>query len=385
MVDDNATSLVALESVLGSLGHELVSARSGEEALRQVTLRHFAVILMDAHMPVLDGFETVRLIKERESTRHVPIIFLTGFDDSTLHIARGYGLGAVDYLIKPIDPYVLRCKVEVFVELHVQRAMNRRNAELLHAEQLARAAAEAGIRAREDILGIVSHEMGSPVSSIELYAKLIADRGRASGDDKIVEYAARQHGAGKRLERMVADLLDASRIESGRLSLNQEECTVLSIVDSVVNELSPIAANKAQNLAVSVSPELSVSCDRDRISQVLANLIGNALKFAHDGSTVQIEAVSATREIIVTVRDDGPGISDADLACIFEPYWQAAAGKKQRGLGLGLAIANGIIQAHGGRIWVESTLGSGSAFHFSLSNAPARLPKHQDTAPRRAS
>jgi signal transduction histidine kinase len=383
MVDDNAANLVALEAVLGPLGHELVSARSGEEALRLATLRHFAVILMDAQMPVLDGFETVRLMKARESTRHVPIIFLTAFDDSTVQVARGYGLGAVDYLIKPLDPYILRCKVEVFVELHLQRELNRRNTELLHTEQVARAAAESGMRAREDILGIVSHEMSSPVSSIELYAKLLADRGRASGDEKIVEYAGRQHAAARRLERMVTDLFDVTRIESGRLSLNKEECDVVSIVKSVVNELAPIAAEKSLLLAEPSSPGLSAKCDRDRISQVLANLIGNALKFA--SSRVLVDAASTDSEIIVTIRDDGPGISDTDLPHIFEAYWQAASGRRQRGLGLGLAIARGIVQAHGGRIWVETALGEGSAFHFALSSIPGRASENGGTRVSRAS
>jgi signal transduction histidine kinase len=369
LVDDNAANLFALGEVLLPLGHQLVEAKSGDEALRLVEDRAFAVVLMDAQMPGLDGFETTQLIKAREKFRYLPIIFLTAFDHENLHAARGYGLGAVDYLIKPIDPHILRCKVEVFVELYLQREENRRKAEALHTEQMARVAAEAGVVAREEMLAIVSHEMCGPVSSVGLYTNLVASRAASIGDDKIVEYAARQKSATLRLERMVRDLLDATRIEGRNLVIETRPWHVADIVDTVVRELSATASLKSQALVSAVDPALTVICDRDRICQVIANLIGNALKFSREGSTVDIVATPAVGEVVVSVMDSGPGIPAPDIERLFDRYWQADA-RKRSGLGLGLTIARGLVEAHGGRMWVQSTVGRGSSFYFSLPAGP---------------
>src|SRR5262249_38905297 len=146
-------------------GCELVSAYSGAEAVRLALEREFAVILMDVQMPTLDGFEATRIIKDQAEVRHVPIIFLTALDRDASRILRGYQFGAVDYLVKPFEPAILRSKVSVFVELFRRREEARRQAELLHAERLARAEAEAKIAAREEILAVVSHDLGNPIAA----------------------------------------------------------------------------------------------------------------------------------------------------------------------------------------------------------------------------
>jgi CheY-like chemotaxis protein len=130
LVDDRPENLVALEAILGSLEHELVSARSGEEALKALLSQEFAVILLDASMPGMDGFETAARIKRREKTRDIPIIFLTALNNEPQHAFRGYEVGAVDYLTKPFDPWILRAKVSVFVELHRKNRQLREQAEL---------------------------------------------------------------------------------------------------------------------------------------------------------------------------------------------------------------------------------------------------------------
>jgi CheY-like chemotaxis protein len=146
MVDDHPGNLVALEAVLETLGHELVRASSGAEAVQLVGQREFAVIVMDVHMPLLDGIQTAEIIKQYEASRHVPIIFLTAIDREGLHMFRAYESGAVDYLVKPFDPDVLRSKVSVFVEMYRQRLKIQDQQQQLHEERLARVAAEAAAR-----------------------------------------------------------------------------------------------------------------------------------------------------------------------------------------------------------------------------------------------
>jgi len=154
LVDDRSENLLALEAILEPLGHRLVSVISGEEALRQLLREEFAVILLDVQMPGLDGFETAELIKRRDRTRHVPILFLTAISKDAQHVFRGYQTGAVDYIFKPFDPEILRSKVAVFIELHEQRQELARHEELLRREELAqlRAASEERYRSLADAM-----------------------------------------------------------------------------------------------------------------------------------------------------------------------------------------------------------------------------------------
>src|SRR5919198_3613801 len=137
LVDDRPENLLALESILAPLGQNLIHANSGEDALRELLRHEIAVILLDVQMPELDGFETARLIKQRERTKHVPIIFVTAISKDEEHVFRGYSTGAVDYVFKPFNPDVLRAKVAVFIELHEKNVELQRQAELLKEEELA--------------------------------------------------------------------------------------------------------------------------------------------------------------------------------------------------------------------------------------------------------
>jgi len=374
LVDDHPANLMALRAVLDPLGYELVDARSGTEAIRLSECREFAVVLMDVQMPGLDGLETTSLLRNRRGTSLVPIIFITALDRDVAHARRGYERGAVDYLFKPIEPEILRAKVAVFVELHRQRERLRLQEEQLHAERVARAEAEAAFRAREDILAIVSHDLGNPISAVGTYADLLRKYGRKMGDEKVESYADRQLTAIRRMDRLVSDLLDATRIEGGNLRIDKQTHDVAEVVAQVVEVLTPVASGKSQTLATTTAHGTPVRCDRDRLYQVLSNLAGNAIKFTPEGGTITFRAESTEEEVILIVSDEGPGISESDLPHIFDRYWQAS-GPRRLGLGLGLAIAKGIVMAHGGRIWAESRLGQGSTFYVALPQThevPAR-------------
>jgi two-component system, sensor histidine kinase len=368
LVDDHPANLMALRAILDPLGCDLVDARSGREALQQIQSQDFAVVLMDVQMPQLDGLETASLIKSRLGSPLVPIIFITALDRDATHASRGYERGAVDYLFKPIDPQILRSKVTVFVELHRQREQIQLQAEQLHAERLARAQAQAEIRAREDILSIVSHDLGNPITAVGTYAEILRKFGSTTGNEKVERLAQRQLTAIERMNRLVNDLLDASRIEGGRLSLDKQFTDVADIVAHVVEIMGPSAARKSQRLESVKARGSVVHCDRDRLYQVLSNLVNNAIKFTPEKGTITIAAEAAPTELVLCVRDEGPGIAENDLPHIFDRYWQAS-GPNRRGLGLGLAIAKGIVLAHGGRIWVDSQPGNGAAFFIALPYA----------------
>jgi signal transduction histidine kinase len=383
LVDDNEANLVALEAVLEPLECNLVRATSEHEALRQLLFRDFAVLLLDLMMPDLDGLATAGLVKNRPATQHIPIIFLTGIDTQAKTMARAYAHGAVDYLIKPFDPDVLRSKVAVFIdlfqkaqELRVQTELARRSAHeaianrrLYEEERGARAQAEEIARTREDAVAVVAHDLRNPMSAISANASLIASALEKGQTDGLLNRVETIQNGVARMNALIQDLLDSVRIQSGSLTVSLRVEHIASIVVQIVELLGPTLATKKQAFEV-VLPErqLQATCDRERVFQVLSNLLGNASKFSPEGTTITVKATRESREVLVEVIDRGAGISHENLPHIFEPYWRASQ-QRQQGLGLGrlgLAIAKGIIDAHRGRLWAESRIGAGSRFLFTL-------------------
>lgn len=225
---------------------------------------------------------------------------------------------------------------------------------------------EEGMRFREDILAIVSHDLRTPLTAIKMSAALLARRALVGGDNRMQQQLETIQRAGNRMEHLISDLLDMANIQSGQLAIENQTCSSAELLDEALEFHAPVAAAKEVKLEMQVSlAAVDVCCDHDRIQQVLSNLLGNAIKFCSKGDSINVCAECEGDHVSITIADTGPGIAAEELAHIFEPYWSARqhAGK---GTGLGLFITKGIVEAHGGRIWAESTLGQGSAFHFTL-------------------
>ena len=242
---------------------------------------------------------------------------------------------------------------------------------------------QRAVRARDDLVAVVSHDLRSPLGVIQMQAALISKTAVALGD---TEQATRfRQGAdriGRAVDRMTAligDLLDLAKIEAGRFEVHAQAEHIRDIVDETLSIVRPLA--EAKHIAIADDLESAlVAVDRERIYQVLSNLVGNAIKFTPPGGTITVHAERSGAELVVTVADTGPGIAPDEIAHVFDRYWQAKR-TAQAGFGLGLYIARGIVQAHGGRMWVESPPGAGARFHFTLPivesvGAPAR-PSHE--------
>lgn len=380
IVDDHAPNRLAVEAVLEPLKVDLVMASSGEEALRRLLEHEFAVLLLDVHMPGMDGIETAKLIKEAKRTRHTPIIFLTAVSADAEHIFRGYQHGAVDYLVKPLDPNALRAKVSVFIDLYVQSERIKHQAMLLaeHArlyeeERRARAEAEAAMRAREQVVAVVSHDLRGPLASIMLGASMLAEAMPATpGTASFAKHAAAIQRAAEQMSQLLNDLLDVSRIEAGYLSLDRERHICADLIHAAVETFQPQADRRRLQLAIeNEAGSTAIDCDRGRLLQVFSNLLGNALKFTPEGGRITLRAHREGDVVHFSVVDTGCGIAAEQLPHIFKRYWQARKADHQ-GIGLGLAITKGIVEAHGGAISVESSAG-GTAFTFSIPIARASL------------
>jgi signal transduction histidine kinase len=353
IVDDRAENLLALEGILKPVGARIVKARSGEEALLHLLRETFAVILLDVQMPRLDGLQTAELIKQREQTRHVPIIFITALSREAAYVFKGYAHGAVDYLLKPIDPEIVRAKVRVFCDLWVR------------GERIRRQAAQSEMK--DVFLASVAHEMRTPLAAAKAQAQLalhqLSDNESDTASAGALRVIARQID---KVVRLVSDLLDVSRLETGTLPLNPTEVDVANIARDVVERLQVVA--EGRQLSVQAPESAPAVADRDRVEQVLTNLISNAIRYSPEGTPVEIAVQPRPESIQLSVRDHGIGIPRDQQQRIFDRFTRVNGDDGGAGIGLGLAIAKAIVEQHGGRIWVESTgkRGEGSTFHVRL-------------------
>jgi signal transduction histidine kinase len=231
--------------------------------------------------------------------------------------------------------------------------------------------AEQATRARDQMLGVVAHDLRNPLGTILMASDLLD--GILAEDAPARRQVAMMRRAGDRMNRLIQDLLDIKRIEGGRLAVELRPVPARALLTEAVEMLRPLAASSAVALKLDAAEALPrVSADPHRIQQVLSNLIGNAIKFTPRGGSITVSGLRGARELRLAVSDTGPGIPAEQLPHIFGQFWQGSR-TDRRGIGLGLSIAKGIVEAHAGRIWVESTVGQGSSFFFTLpvlENAP---------------
>jgi signal transduction histidine kinase len=374
VVDDVEQNLVTLRSLLGDLAHEVVLATSGMEALRRLLSDDFAVILLDVNMPGLDGFELASMIRQRKRSEHTPIIFMTAFADDT-HSARAYSLGAVDFIMTPVIPDVLRAKVSVFVDLFRMTQQVRAQAEeriALAREQAARLEAERANRAKSEFLANISHELRTPMNAIIGMTDLALEEPVSA---TVKEYLETVSGSAHALLALLNDILDLSKLESGKLELESVPFSLRDVIEELSQAFRVLAVEKGLAYHWSVQnaiPDRLVG-DPLRIKQILSNFLSNAIKFTEKGGiAIDVEATSITDKTVVLrfcVSDTGIGIAIEDQHRIFSPFTQADASitREFGGTGLGLAICADLIRAMGGTHAVQSARNAGSKFYFRVA------------------
>jgi PAS domain S-box-containing protein len=489
VVDDVAANLVAMQAVLGDEGYQLVFAHSGPEAIAAVEQREFAVVLLDARMPGMDGFETaVRLRDAVAGRRPIPIIFVTAADGNDDEIRRAYERGAADFVRKPLDAAVLRAKVRVFADLYrahqhlaeselrfhhlvdavvdyaifmldeegrvatwnagAQKAKGylaseihgrhfstfyteedrlagrpdalldvvRRegrvedrgwrvrkdgsrfwagvvisalygpngevrgfakvtrdltaemasdeNERVLLREQIARRELERLNQAKDQFVATLSHELRTPLNAIGGWTTILK---KSPGDLPLVARGLDVIDRNVRAQtRLISDLLDVSRIVSGKLQLQLADTQLLPTFSQAADSLRPVAEAKGVALVTELSPDLGVlRADGDRLAQITWNLLSNAIRFTPRGGTVALTVGRTEREVVMEVVDTGMGIAAEDLPMLFERFNQVdnSITRAHGGLGLGLAIVKHLVEAHGGTVEGRSEgLGRGATF-----------------------
>lgn len=420
LVDDQPGRLLTYRAILEPLGEDLVDAHSGEEALARLMADEFALILLDVNMPCMDGFETASLIHQHPRFEKTPIIFVTAVNVTDMDRLRGYKLGAVDYVMVPVIPEILRTKVAVLAELHRKRlelqatnamlaaantalqveqarelavlndSLRQANAALgsqnveLHKEIAERGRIEKLLREadrrKDEFLATLAHELRNPLAPLQ-NALAIRRLGGGTGQGGLQEMMERQLAL---LVRLIDDLLDVARITRSKLELRKQPTTLRDIIESAIETATPTIEQREHSLTV-VLPDTQVAlvADQARLSQVFANLLTNAAKYSEPGRRIELRAHVAAHEVLVEVLDHGIGLAADELEGIFELFSQVdtSIDRAHGGLGIGLTLVRRLTEMHGGHVSVASEgLGFGSTFSIRLPLEQVAAPMEYDAA-----
>jgi signal transduction histidine kinase len=397
IVDDHRDNLLALEAVLSPLGHRILQAQSGRGAFKILLQEEIALLLLDVTMPDVDGYGVAELIRARPANRDTPIIFITANPTSASAAFKGYSVGAVDYIFKPVSTDVLISKVNVFVDLYRRSHALKRQAEdlrrahdtldlrvrertdqlaranqrlraviaqrqraeaeradLLLREQHARREAERVNRMKDEFLATLSHELRTPLNAMLGWAQLLEigqlDPDRLQHAVKVIKNNAFAQ------KQLIEDILDVSRIVNGKMVLKLSSVDVRAIIDCALDTLRPAAEAKRIAITTDVAAVPETCGDRDRLQQIVWNLLSNAIKFTPREGRVDVRVENLGTDLRIAVSDNGRGIAPAFMPHIFDRFTQAdsTATRAHGGLGLGMAIVRHLVELHGGTVQAES-------------------------------
>nr|WP_068889772.1 hybrid sensor histidine kinase/response regulator [Pedobacter panaciterrae] len=362
IVDDTPENLISLKRVLERHNFEVDTASSGEEALKKVLKNEYVLIILDVQMPGMDGFEVAEAISGYSKAKETAIIFLSAVNKELKFITRGYSSGGLDYITKPVDMDILLLKVKTFYRIYEQSRKLIEIQKALLDEIEFRKQAE---RKKDEFISIASHELKTPLTSVKGYMQLLGrsvEKGDIPTVKKHLEKAQIQL---EKLHELIADLLDISKIESGKLKFNKKLFVLDELLDSVIDIIRQ--ANPEFSIIRKGKIGLEVYADEMRIEQVIINFLTNAIKYSPGTNEVHINVDVIGDKIYVGVRDFGIGIAPDQQKSVFDKFYRVEETAIHfQGLGIGLFISAEIIKRHGGEVGVKSTLGEGSEFYFIL-------------------
>ena len=386
LVDDREANLIALQRLLQRDGLRLLTAQSGPEALELLLKHDVALALVDVHMPEMDGFELAELMRGSDRTRRIPIVFVTAASSDEQRRFEGYEKGAVDFLQKPIENDVLRSKASVFFDLESQRqevirqrddleSISRENAKLLQeSRQITEALRRADSR-KDEFLATLAHELRNPLSPILNGIELLGMISETEEPQECLEIREMIERQVHHMVRLVDDLLEVSRITSGKIQLRTEPLDLADVIKQAVETSQPNV--QAANHTLTVDTEVGrcrVHGDLTRLAQVVSNLINNSARYTPPGGRIEVATDAAPPHAMITVRDNGIGIATDMLEKVFDLFTQVNRYQPQSGggLGIGLALVKRIVELHEGSVSVRSEgENRGTEFTVTLPLVPS--------------
>jgi two-component system, sensor histidine kinase and response regulator len=364
VVDDIAKNLQVVGTVLLNQGYEVMPAASGAAALKCVRTRLPDLILLDLMMPEMDGLEVCRRLKADPLTQPIPVIFLTASNEME-HLVQGFAVGALDYVTKPFNPPELLARVKTHLELkHARDTIVRYGLELSRLNE-----------EKNEFMGIAAHDLRNPLGAITGYAEILIEEMEslqpsvpepgARAVREAGECAGRIRETSRRMAEMVQNLLDANRIERGEMQLNLAPLDLSQAVAAVLETQRSRAAAKQQTLHWrNEAGSVSVLADATVLTQVIENLVSNAVKYSPTGKNIYVRLRRSPEGTRCEVQDEGPGLSAEDQKKLFGKFARLSAKPTggEHSTGLGLSIVKKMVEAMNGKVWCESELGKGATF-----------------------
>ena len=374
IVDDRPENLLALGKIIEQRDRIIYQASSGEQALSLLLEHDFALAILDVMMPDMDGFELAELMRGTERTRNVPIVFVSAAGKELNHAFKGYETGAVDFLHKPLDIAAVKSKVNVFVAMAQQRDEVKLQVEALEQSKrelrATQAELEHAVRMRDDFMSMVAHELRTPLNTLFLEAQMRGmqlDKGNmaAFSADHLRKMVARDGRQIQSMIRLINDMVDVTRIRSGKLSIRPADTELSALLARIVSDLSQRTEEAGGTIELHAPAPVTGVWDEFRIEQVIINLLTNALRYG-GSKPIRVSLLRGDQHAEIEVRDQGVGISPDDQVRIFSPFERAGTKDIVEGLGLGLYIARQLAESHGGTLSVDSVPDQGAAFRLML-------------------
>lgn len=364
LVDDTPANIDILRETLKSEHYDIAVAPNGETALKIAPRFEPDLILLDVMMPGIDGYETCKKLKENEKTKEIAVIFITAKTEVE-DIVKGFTVGGVDYITKPFRQEEVCARVQTQLQLRFSENerlrlisdLEDRNIKLSGLNEL-----------KNKFMGMAAHDLRTPLASVRGFSELLLHDGDNFSEEERKELLTTMHEVSQQMLDMVNDLLDYSVIDSGKLDLQIEPACLSALIEKRIHLIRVVADKKSIVIHKSLPELQELMIDSNRIAQVVDNLISNAIKFSPANSNIYISLESKDQSVSVTVRDEGPGITEEDQKKLFKGF-QKLTNKPtggEKSTGLGLAIVKRMVEAHNGKLIVESTPGSGSTFTFVL-------------------
>ncbi len=390
LVDDNKENLMTMEVVLERDDYALYKATSGREALK-ILLKEsdFSLILLDVRMPIMDGYETAELIYQRDKLKHIPIIFITGQDYEENAVFKGYEAGAVDYIRKPFNQQILRSKVAVFAELArinqklqlQEETLRQKNIELTKFNQelekrVQKRTAELQTlneelknlnHSKDKFLSVISHDLRNPLTA------LLASSSRLSRQTEINEKEVKHlasiiNRTSNKILDQLNELVEWAKKQRQKTSFNPTKIQLLDGINEALDLLKTNANEKDIRFENNIGVDLYVEADGLMLRSILQNLVMNAIKYTPQGGDILISAIPVEKMVEICVQDNGVGMTEEVQQNLFTKFTPSSATgtNNEQGSGLGLLLVRDFISQHGGSIYVESEVGSGTCFKFTI-------------------
>lgn len=357
-VDDEESNLILLKRPLMKEGFKLIAVRSGREALKILSSEKINIVLLDWMMPGMSGLEVCEKIKSNTEWSVIPVIMVTA-KTSGEDIKKGLEAGANDYVRKPVEMTELLARIRAGLrEYKFRRGLLESNERLKKLNKL-----------KNNFLSIVSHDLRTPLNTIVGFSGMMLDGAYGPLKEDVIKPMKVIRKSAQRQLALIDNLLDLAKIESGYIQLERSMRRMSSVLEECCESMALNAELKDINLNLTFpEEEPRVFIDAGKMTQVVNNLLGNAIKFSPKGGVVDVGLCFENENMLIKISDKGPGIAQEDMSALFSKFQQlgAKATGGEKGTGLGLAITKRIVEMHGGKIWAESCLGEGSDFYVSI-------------------